>query len=231
MDHVHLRTVAVVCLVAAVAFSARDDAGAAIVRAIDQAQVDREARLAGYTVTEHYLLRNSRFQDPAEMTVETTYVRGAGKTYHVVSETGPSMLQTHVLDRMLKEEAAMSKGEQRKKALVISANYDLKVIGQETLGGRNCDLVELNPRAKSPHLLKGKAWLDAGTHVLVRIEGRPTASPSFLAGKPEVIRDYTEIEGFSLAEKSHAISDSFLLGKTDLTIEYTNYRVNGAGSK
>jgi hypothetical protein len=67
--------------------------------------------------------------------------------------------------------------------------------------------------------------------MLVRIQGKPTASPAFLAGIPEVVRDYIEVDGFSLARKSHAISQTFLLGKTDLTIEYTDYRVNGAGAK
>jgi hypothetical protein len=206
-------------------------AGDGIVQDIDKAQEDREARLTGYTVTEHYTIRNSRFDTPAETMVATTYVRGAGKTYRVISRTGPSFLQTHVLDRILKAEEDMSRGEQRKSALVTSANYRIKLVGPEGVEGRACDLVEITPRAKSAHLLKGKAWLDSGSHMLVRIQGKPTASPAFLAGIPEVVRDYVEVDGFSLARKSHAISQTFLLGKTDLTIEYTDYRVNGAGAK
>jgi hypothetical protein len=202
-----------------------------IVQDIDKAQEDREARLTGYTVTEHYTIRNSRFDEPAETIVNTTYVRGAGKTYRVISRTGPPFLQTHVLDRILKEEEEMSRGEQRKSALVTSANYRIKLVGEEGVEGRTCDVVELTPRAKSAHLLKGKAWLDAESRMLVRIQGKPTASPAFLAGIPDVVRDYTEVDGFSLARKSHAVSQTFLLGRTDLTIEYTDYRVNGSVAK
>ncbi|MCU1259747.1 MAG: putative sigma regulatory protein MucB/RseB [Bryobacterales bacterium] len=201
-----------------------------VVQAIDKAQQDREERLNGYTVTEHYTIRNSRFAAPAEMTVSITYVKGAGKKYHVISRSGPSFLQTHVLDRLLSEQEQLSRGEKRAKILVTSANYQIKLIGKENLNGRLCDVVELNPRTKSPHLLKGKAWVDSASQLLLRIEGKPTASLSFLAGRPSVVRDYAEVDGFSLAEKSHAVSESFLLGKTDLTIEYTGYRVNGSGT-
>lgn len=212
-------------------FSVMAMAGFGIVEDIDKAQEDREARLSGYTVTEHYTIRNSRFDTPADTVVATTYVRGAGKTYRVISRTGPAFLQTHVLDRILKEEEDMSRGEQRTRALVTSANYQIKGAGQESLDGRNCDVVEITPRVKSAHLLKGKAWLDAASHMLVRIQGRPTASPAFLAGIPDVTREYDDVDGFSLARKSQAISQTFLLGKTDLTIEYTDYRINGSGAK
>jgi hypothetical protein len=202
-----------------------------IVHLIDQSQWDREARLAGYVVTEHITIRNSRFGQPAEATVTTTYTRGAGKVYEVISRSGPAFLQTHVLDRLLREEADMSHGEQRNSALVTSGNYKMKGIGREVLDGRPCDLIELTPRVKSTHLLKGRAWVDTESHQLVRIEGKPTASPAFLAGRPEIVRDYAQIDGFSLATKSRALSDSFLLGKSELTIEYTDYRVNSVETK
>jgi hypothetical protein len=84
---------------------------------------------------------------------------------------------------------------------------------------------------KSSHLLKGRSWVDTESHGLVRIEGKPAASPAFMAGRPEIVRDYAQIEGFSLATKSRAVSDSFLLGKTELTIEYSDYRINGPEAK
>ncbi len=199
-----------------------------ILKAIDAAQLEREQRLVGYSVAEHYTIRNSHFSVPAETTTATTYAKDSGKTYRVVSRSGPALLQTHVLDRLLKEETDMSRGEGRKNALVTSANYAMKLAGQETVNSHLCDLVELTPRVKSAHLLKGRAWMDSATHILVRIEGQPTASPAFLAGRPEVVRDYTEIDGFSLASKSRALSETFLLGKTELTIEYAGYSVNSA---
>lgn len=190
---------------------------------IDKAQLAREENVTGYTVTETYKLRNSRFSEPAEMVVNVTYAKGAGKTYKVVSRRGPSFLQSAVLDRMLKEEAEMSRGQMRTEALITSANYEMKLLGEAVIEGRRCKTVELTPRRKSPHLLIGKAWVDATTYNLIRIEGKPAASISFWAGAPNVIREYTEISGFSFARRSIAVTHGILLGRSEITVDYSNY--------
>src|SRR5712671_2910782 len=84
------------------------------IRAIDAAELRRETRLRGYTVTEHYSIKSSRFHSAADMTVATTYARDQGKSYKIVSRSGSSMLQTRVFDRLLREEGEMSRGEARK---------------------------------------------------------------------------------------------------------------------
>jgi hypothetical protein len=135
------------------------------------------------------------------------------------------LLLTRVLDRLLEAEREMSSGEARKKALLTSANYRMSPSGEESLSGRLCKIIDLNPKLKATNLLKGRAWIDANDYSLVRIEGRPAASPSFWAGRPMIVRDYENIQGFPLAKRSHAVSDSFLLGRTELTIEYDSYRI------
>ena len=197
-----------------------------LVREIDLAQAAREERLAAYTVMETYQLRNARFSESAEMVVAVSFRKGEGKTFRVLSRRGPSFLQTSVLDRMLKEEGELSRGETRKQALITSANYQLKPLGTQAWQGRKCEVLELAPRKKSSHTLRGKVWVDAGTHNIIRIEGKPTASLSFWAGSPLVVREYTEINGLSFATRSQAVSQSFLLGKSELTIEYSDYHVD-----
>lgn len=194
-----------------------------VVRGVDQAQADREAHLNGYSVTEHYIIHNNRFQTGAEMTIATVYSNGTGKSYQTISRSGSPTLQNSVLERLLREEVEMSRGVTRERALITSANYKMKLIGQETIDGRTCDILELVPRTKSVHLIKGRAWVDSEDRSLVRVEGKPSASPSFWAGKPTIVREYQRVDGFSVAKKSHAVSESLLLGKTELTIEYSNY--------
>ena len=200
----------------------------AIIRGIDLAQARREANLHGYSVTEHYSVRNSRLNNAAEVVIEAVFSRNAGKTYKVVSESGSSLLRTRVLDKLLKEEADMSHGPAWRQSRVISDNYDFKLIGDEVMGGRPCHVLELIPRAKNPHVLKGKVWVDAKDYLLVRIEGRTSSSPSFLAGRPLIVREYQQIEGFAFPQRSHATASGFLLGTTELTIGYSDYKLTGA---
>ena len=43
-----------------------------------------------------------------------------------------------------------------------------------------------------------------------------------------IVREYAKTDGFSLARQSRATTDGFLLGKTDLTIDYSDYKVTHA---
>jgi hypothetical protein len=67
-------------------------------RRIDAVELSREASLAGYTDTEYYTISNSHFSRPAEVTVETTYKRGEGKTYKILSRSGPLLLPNNVME-------------------------------------------------------------------------------------------------------------------------------------
>jgi hypothetical protein len=199
-----------------------------VIRGVDQEEVRRETNLTGYSVTGHYSVRSNRFQTSAEMTVSIVYRKGAGKSYQVLSRSGSSVLQTRVLDRLLQEEEAMSRGEIRQNVVVTSANYKMRLISKESIVGRPCEVLDLTPLKKSPHLLKSRAWVDAEDHSLVRIEGRPVVSASFWAGRPLIVRDYERIEGFSMATRSHALAETLLMGKTELTIEYSDYKITGS---
>jgi hypothetical protein len=196
-----------------------------LIRQIDRAELRRERMLFGFTVTEYYKIENSHFSKAAEATIETTYRRGRGKSYKVLSRTGPSLLRNRVLDRLLQEEREMSRGKMHEQAVITSANYDMKLIGEELVGSTMCDVLEVVPKRKSPYLLKGRLWLDTVKMVIVKIEGKPPTSASFFSGRPQIVREYKEVNGLVLAQHSHAVSSSFLFGRSTVDIEYRNYHV------
>ena len=197
-----------------------------LVQRVDKAQRAREAELAGYSVTEHYsVFRNGDPQPVASAVVETVYKRGEGKDYTVTSRSGSSFLQRNLIDRVLTEEKNISNGELRKSVLITSANYTMQFIREEQLAGRDCFILKLTPKRKSPYLINGQVWIDAHTYDIVHIEGKPSAMPSIWVGYPMIRRDYQQLDGFSLAREAHSESKSFLLGTTVLKIDYENYHV------
>ena len=117
----------------------------AAIRALDQADIRRENQLAGYSVTEHYSLRSSRFGMSADMVVETLYRRGEGDSYRVVSRSGSKVLQSRVFDRLLREESEMTRGQTRQKLAARSENYDMHLLGEDTQEGRRCYVLQLTP--------------------------------------------------------------------------------------
>jgi hypothetical protein len=197
-----------------------------LIQRVDDAEVARENNLSGYTVTEQYsVFRNGSSQPAAEALVKTVYKKGQGKEYTVTSRSGSSVLQKHLLDRVLEEERKISRGDDRNNVLVTSANYTIQLERQESIQGRDCFVLKLSPKSKSPHLIEGHAWVDSQNYHLVRVEGKLSARPSIWSGRPTIRRDYQELRGFAVATSSRSESTSLFFGTTVLSIEYQNYDV------
>ena len=117
----------------------------------------------------------------------------------------------------------MSATSVQQKLQITSVNYSMRLMEGTTLNGRPCYLLELTPKRRNPHSIKGKAWLDANDFFLLKVEGRPTASLSFLIGRPLVMREYEDVNGLSLAHTARAWSEGLFSGRSELMIEYRNY--------
>lgn len=199
-----------------------------IIHRIDAAVYQRFNAVTGYTVREQYsLFRNGDSSPAAQETIETQYNRSTGKQYTAIAQSGSSLMRSAVIDHVLASEKEINLPANREAALLTSRNYDLRPEpGTIEKNGRQCIVVDLNPRRKSPHLFTGKAFVDASDFTVVHIEGAPSQSPSFMAGETKVARDYIKIDGFSMATHAEARSHSFLFGDTLLTIDYSGYKVD-----
>jgi hypothetical protein len=199
-----------------------------IVQRIDAAVYQRFNAVKGYTVREQYsLYRNGAAEPSAQETIQTVYERSSGKQYTTVAQSGSSLMRSAVIDHVLASEKEINLPANREAALITSRNYDLRPEpGFVEKNGRQCVVVDLNPRRKSPHLFTGKAFVDASDFTVVHIEGAPSQSPSFMAGDTKVARDYVKIDGFSMATHAEAHSHSFLFGDTLLTIDYSGYQID-----
>jgi hypothetical protein len=203
---------------------------AELIRRIDAAAQARFQTLTGYTVQEHYAIyRNGASTPVAEMTVNTVYQRDTGKQYTPVSQSGSDFYRKIIIDHVLENEHEVNNPAHRQGYWLTSANYDLQPQpAHQLVNGRDCVPVLLHARRKSPYLLDGKMFVDPAGGAVVRLEGSPTQSPSFFAGNSQVFRDYTLIQGFSMATHAEARSHSVLFGDTLLKIDYTGYQLQTA---
>ena len=199
--------------------------GPDVIWSIDKAQQERDRELAGYAALEHYTVRNSHFEETAELTAKVSYQRGPGKRYQVLWRKGSGFLQERVINRIIKEDAALSRSPERSHTLLTSANYSMKMEGMRLLHGEQCYVVHIRPRAHKYSLIEGRAWFDVESFSLLRIEGKPAASPSFWTGRPFIEREYTILDGLSFPKHSRATSKGFFAGKSQLDIDYSQYVV------
>jgi outer membrane lipoprotein-sorting protein len=226
------RTAAAACLSICLGItpvSAQQLNESAVIQHIDAAAKARFENVLGYTVTEHYaVFRGSDETHPvAQMIVKTVYNKDTGKSYTVLSKTGPEILQKMAFDELLANEKRINQPGNREASWFTSANYVMKLKpgGTQRLDGRDCVVVTLTPKKKAPNLIEGTMWVDANDYSTVQIQGIASHSPSLFAGPTQMMRQYAKVDGYAQATHAKAISKSRLFGQTIVTIDYVDYIV------
>jgi hypothetical protein len=79
---------------------------------------------------------------------------------------------------------------------------------------------------KTQYLIVGKAWVDAESYAVVRLEGQFAASMSILVGAPRITEEFIEVNGFWMPGHVRSVTSSFLLGPTELDILFSNYQLD-----
>ena len=200
--------------------------GDEILAGVESVNVRRHHDLKEYSGSRQYTLESPRFSKPAAVAVLMTYKEVEGERYTVVTRSGSNQLNG-IIDKVLASEAASSVAPERARHQISAANYRVRLLGTETVAGRRCFVLELTPKAKSSVLIIGKAWVDTGTYAVVQIDGQFAASKSILLGAPRIHEEFIDVHGFWLPSHVRSVTSSFLLGPSELDIQYTNYQLGG----
>lgn len=202
---------------------------ASIIRGIDGAVKARLEAIAAYSVTEHYAVYRSADEahPVAERTVKTTYERGKGKSYVILSDSGSELIRKLVLDAILDNEKRINLPGATDHSYMISENYEMKLQpgGTQSVNGRDCYVLSINPREKAPNMIIGTLWVDAKDESIVQLQGTTSKSVSVFTGPTQVMRQYANVSGFAEATHARGASTSFLFGLTVVTIDYSGYQI------
>ena len=221
-----------VSLLAALAIAAAPAQGpdaAAVIRSIDAAVAARVDNVLGFTDIEHYsVYRGQDETHPvAEMTVRDTYKKGVGKEYTVLSQSGSGIVLRYGLKPGIDNEKTINEPGNVEKSWFTSANYEMKLKagGVQKLNGRDCYVLSITPRQRASNLIEGTLWADTRDGSLVEIEGVASRNPSAFSGTTQMMRQYENISGFAMAIHARAESHSLLFGRTVVTIDYSDYKL------
>ena len=213
----------------AAALLAQQPDSAKVIGLVDAAVKARIDHIESYTVTEHYAVYRGKdeTQPAAEMTVQTVYRKDSGKSYTILSESGSEFIRNHVLRTLLDNEKTLNLPGTVEHSWLTSANYEmqLKPGGVQLLDGRECLALAITPRRKATNMIEGTILVDAKDGSIVQIVGTATQSPSIFTGAAQVMRHYANVNGFAMATQARAVSDSFILGRTTVTIDYRDYKI------
>lgn len=198
-----------------------------IVDHLIEAERERSADVQSLSRLQHYTASDRRFGVQADMLARMYYERGKGKRFEVISRSGSNTIQSRIFDGLLAAEVDAARQYVKSGSLITTANYKFRLLGDAVYSGHSCYQLELQAREKSQHLINGKAWVDATDFAIIHEEGRPSASVSFWIGKPMITEDYQKIGKYWVALRRHSSSDSLLLGRSELSVDYSDYKIVG----
>jgi len=202
---------------------------AVIIRQVDAAVEARVENVTAFTDIEHYaVFRGTDETHPAaQMTVKDTYRKGLGKTYTVLSQSGSEVVRKFGLEPLLQHEQEINEPGKVDNSWFTSANYNMKLksSGTEQIDGRACYSLAITPRYKAPNMIDGTLWVDARDFSIVEVKGIASRRPSVFAGTTHMMRQYKNIDGYSMATHARAESDSWLVGRTVVLIDYSEYHL------
>ena len=192
-----------------------------IVQRMTAAQQQNKARLRPFTVKRGYFLLDKKDQTKGEVVANITVLPPDNKQYWIESSSGGGMGEK-VLRDILSKETEPPKDEKKKE--LTAENYDFQLAGQETINGRRCYLLNLNPRREDKDLLRGKIWVDAETYNIHRIEGSPVKSPSWWIHDLQILVNFAEVDGMWLRTFTHAVATVRFKGKYVMESRDLEYR-------
>lgn len=207
---------------------------AAIVHALDVENQSRYEHVLGFTDVEHYVVfrGDDQVHPAAEMMVRMTYRKGTGKSYEILTQSGSGLVMKYGLRPLLENEKALNNPERVAQSWFTSANYEMKPKPgvTQTIDGRPCVALAITPLHKAPNMIEGTLWVDVRDRTQVEVEGIASQKASMFAGTTHMMRRYANMHGYAMATHARAESSSAFVGRTVITIDYTDYHFQISGS-
>ena len=195
-----------------------------IIASMAQARAKNRARLRPYTVTRDYkLFGEDESKSKSEVVADVAFVPPDSKKY-AIQKTNGSTLGQMIVRRILASEAEITKGYASTD--LSPENYDFRFLREEDVSGQRCYALELLPRRKDKHLLRGDVWVDANTYLIRRFEGQPARNPSWWVRDVHVALAYGDVGGMWLQTASKSTAKARILGPYTVVSRDVNYQIS-----
>lgn len=196
---------------------------ATVVQRVEKAQIEGRDSVRPYIVTRDYRFFSGeeKQQPDSEVTAEVSYYPPDTKEFAIRNAQGNGRGE-RVVRKVLEHETQMASAW--RESVISDENYKFSLLGEETLNGRRCYVLGLEPKRDSKELLKGKAWVDAEDYRIHKVVGEPAKSPSWWIKKLQVTLAFGSVQGMWLQTMSHAEADVRMFGHHVLSARDVSYQ-------
>jgi len=191
-----------------------------IVARMMAAQQENKARVRPFTVKRDYLLLDKQDQQKAQVVANITVLPPDSKQYEIERSSGG--MGEKVLRDVLTKETENGKDAQKKE--LTPDNYSFQLLGEDTVNGRRCYILGMDPKREDKDLLRGKVWVDAENYNIHKLEGSPAKNPSWWIHDLYILMNFAEVDGMWLRIATHAVANVRFKGKYVMDAKDLEYR-------
>ncbi len=165
-----------------------------------------------FVLTREYRMYHGDDSNPtSEVKAQISVMPPNRRDFKIVEAKGNSRGET-VVRKILEHEARDEKADPPPGA-IIRENYNFTYLGEEQFQGIPCYVLALHPKREATSLIEGKAWVDANSFLVRKIEGSLSKSPSWWVRGVWVNVEFGEVGGVWMQTSTDATADVRLLGK------------------
>jgi hypothetical protein len=168
-----------------------------------------KSRDPGFAIRREYQLFDKKWESKAQVVIRITFVPPNRRRYEIESSRGGigERILRDIVSREMEAPDAVSQKD------LTPENYEFRLLGNEMLDGRRCYVLGLNPRREEKDVIRGRAWVDAETYHLLRIEGDPVKSPSWWIRDLHIVMTFADVDGMWMRTLTHAVANVRFRGK------------------
>jgi hypothetical protein len=181
-----------------------------IIQRVAAARAENRARVRSFEVLRTYQLFGKEGRtSKSEISADISYAPGGFQDFSIHKVAGVAMGETIVRKILESEKEVLANPS----ATDISEdNYRFRFLRSESLDGRPCYALELQPKRRDTKLLAGTMWVDAATYLILKVEGHPAQPPSWWVHNIHVTLRFEEVHGMWLQTGFRSTADVRLLG-------------------
>jgi Outer membrane lipoprotein-sorting protein len=174
-----------------------------------------------FLVTREYRMFHGDEPQPAsEVKAEINVVPPNERDYKILESKGSGRGEK-VVRKILDHETQAEKKSPPPTA-IVHQNYDFAFDREEMFQGTRCYVLLLHPKREDSSLVNGRAWVDANTFMIRKVEGEMAKSPSWWVKDVRLSVQFGEIGGVWTQTATDAVADVRWFG---------TYKVNGRATK
>ena len=182
-----------------------------IVTRMEQARSKTKASVAFQLTREYKMFHGDDAKPASQVKAEINFLPPHERDYKILEAKGNDRGEK-VVRKILDHESEAEKSEVPPTA-IVRQNYNFQLVGEESFQGTRCYVLNLDPKHKDPALIEGRAWVDANTFLIRKVEGRMSKSPSWWVKGVQLTVLFGEINGIWTQLSTQAIADVKVIGR------------------